>query len=212
MFLFEGMRILYRKVLKDSRIWIETFADMLPKGSEVTARTVTTGVDRDDFCRYTLRFFGDICGLTQNSRKLLLLYDGYRSHMNIGALEILRVGGVIAYALPAHTTGVTRPPDLACFASWKQAYAEMITALRTVAAYKCFDVFRFAKFLNEAYKRTFTASNAIERFRKAGLYSLHEKQLTGVPRLASADIIETVMTLNKCFSSCNKSAVSCHKT
>ena len=52
------------------------------------------------------------------NRKVLLVLDGYRSHMTYQALRILRNGGVIVYALPAHTSGYTQPLDVSVFGTF----------------------------------------------------------------------------------------------
>ena len=119
MFVFDGTRVPYRKVLNDGKEWVETLVDYLPRGAEIITREKVAGVDSDNFVRYSKRFVNDVSDLTEKGRKMLLLYDGYRSHMMLRALEILHEGGVIAYALPAHTSGLTQPLDLSCFNVWK---------------------------------------------------------------------------------------------
>ena len=58
--------------------------------------------------------------LTANYRKVLLVYDGYRSHMGLKVLEIFREGNVIAYALPSHPSGTKQLLDLHVFRSFKE--------------------------------------------------------------------------------------------
>lgn len=56
-----------------------------------------------------MSFVSDWQSLLSGGGKFLLIYDGYRSHMGIRVLEILKEGKIIAYALPAHTSHTTKP-------------------------------------------------------------------------------------------------------
>lgn len=46
---------------------------------------------------------------------MLLIYDEYKFHLGIKALDTLKNGNVIAYYLPAHTSGLLQPIDVALF-------------------------------------------------------------------------------------------------
>lgn len=56
---------------------------------------------------------------TVGGRKLLLTYDAHRSHLSVAVLGILRKRGVLAYCLPAHTSGKTQPLDVGLYAPFK---------------------------------------------------------------------------------------------
>ena len=43
------------------------------------------------------------------------MYDGYRSHMSLQVLTTFELGGIFVFALPAHTSGSTQPPDISVF-------------------------------------------------------------------------------------------------
>lgn len=42
--------------------------------------------------------------LTVGGRKVLLSFDGYRSHMGLGVMEYLDQNGVVVYTLPKHSS------------------------------------------------------------------------------------------------------------
>ncbi len=75
--------------------------------------------------------------LINNIRKVLLIYDRYRSHMSFQAIKILSDGNVEAYALLSHTSGITQPLDVSAFAPFKHHVNEelRINASSTVSGF-----------------------------------------------------------------------------
>jgi DDE superfamily endonuclease len=64
-------------------------------------------MDSTIFKEFAKWFVEQVRDPTAGVRKVPLLYDGYRSHMKIQALDTFASGGFIAYTLPAHTSGIT---------------------------------------------------------------------------------------------------------
>ena len=97
----------------------ETIGDYLPHFSHVFMREEGGGIDKRIFIKWASLFVKKVRDLTLNDRKVLFLYDGYRSHISYEALKILDDGNVIAFALPAHTSGTTQPLDVGIFGPYK---------------------------------------------------------------------------------------------
>ena len=114
-FIFKGKRIPYPFINKGGLQVTEKIAVCLPRFSRVFMREEGGGIDKHLFVKWTNLFVQEITDLTQNGRKVLLLYDGYRSHMSNEALKVLDDGNVLAFALPAHTSGTTQPLDVGIF-------------------------------------------------------------------------------------------------
>ena len=87
----------------------------------VTTREKVAGVDKENICRWVPFYLQQIQSLLQNDRWVLFIYDGYKSHLDIRAFEALKEAGVIAYALPAHTSGSTQSLGVAVFSPFKAA-------------------------------------------------------------------------------------------
>lgn len=104
------------------KTYLETIADCLPRRALVATRPDIASVDKHNFVEWVKHFVEDVKDLTVNGKKVLLIYDGFRSHMCIEALEILKLNGIIAYALPAHTSGTKQPLHASCFGPWKAYY------------------------------------------------------------------------------------------
>lgn len=115
LFVIKGNRIPYQTVKTcNGNEMVESLADCLPRGSIITTRNETASVDKNNVLRWR-QFVEDIRDLTANNRKVLLIYDAYRSQMHFQALKVLDEGGVIAFSLPAHTSGTIQPLDVGVF-------------------------------------------------------------------------------------------------
>ena len=71
--------------------------------------------DSSNFYLWATQFAMHVADLTTNNRKVLLILDGYRSHMSVQTLHLYNAHRVILYALPAHTSGKTQPLDVTVF-------------------------------------------------------------------------------------------------
>ena len=91
----------YRTVLRDGRKLEETLTDHLPRNPLVTMRSQVASVDGDNCFAWTQYFMEHRSDLTQNSCKVLVTFVGYRSHITLRVLALLRNNDVIVYAIPA---------------------------------------------------------------------------------------------------------------
>jgi hypothetical protein len=147
----------------------------LPRRAKVTTREDLAGVDSQNFTRCAAEFVLEVCDLAENGRKCLLMYDGYRSHLCFKALSILRDGGVIAHALPAHTSGKTKPLDVSIFSPFKAKLNDGIHSIAMTNSAMTHDVFDFCKLVTEAYKQVFTEATSSRRSDRLGYGPLIHK-------------------------------------
>lgn len=83
---------------------------------------------------------------------MLLIYDGYRSHLGIAVLENLSNAGVIAYALLSHTSGTIQQLGLLVFPVFKARFRTICQELTVECGVgKVFDEFDVCKTLTRAY-------------------------------------------------------------
>ena len=59
-----------------------------------------------------------------NIRPVLLIQDGHGSHVSIELIELARAHNIHLLCLPAHTTHVLQPLDVAVFKSFKSHFAK----------------------------------------------------------------------------------------
>ena len=74
-------------------------------------------VNSECFYKWAKYFIEYVKDLTTGSRKLLLTFDGYPSHMSLKVMQLFYENGIVVYALHAHTSGRTQPCDVHLFGS-----------------------------------------------------------------------------------------------
>ena len=94
---------------------VETCAEHLPAGSLVAMGEENGGVDGKKVYNWAHRFVNETREPRLNGKKMLIVFDGYRSHMSLRVLELFEADRTIVYALPAHTSGNTQPLDVVLF-------------------------------------------------------------------------------------------------
>ena len=159
----------------------QSLANCLPRYSILITREELAGVDKRNFGRWAEIFVKDVSDLPKHGRKLLLLYDSYRSHMSLKVLIILREGNVIAYCLLAHTRSKTHPLDLTVFVAFKHYIAANMKGISLVNHHDLFDCFNFCNILRNAYEKSFTPSNIFTGFERAGLWPINA-ETAGLPQ------------------------------
>lgn len=142
----------------------------------------------------------EIQDLTAKGRKVLLIFDGYRSHMGLEVLQCLEHRGVIAYALPSHTSGTTQPLDVGILRPLKAHLDNTIQKFSVIGlpAQPVYDVFDCLTFITNAYSVSMTSYNIISTFGATGLCPVNPGKLQNVPRpsaLAKASVILSVVDL-----------------
>jgi hypothetical protein len=197
LFIFKGTRLKTRVVSRSVGAGpavelTETIADLLPRNSIATCREDVAGMDKAIFIWWARDFVKEVADLTSGGRKILLTYDGYRSHLAVEALEILVDAGVIVHALPAHTSGSTQPLDVAVFGPFKQALNDTINSVSRTATAPVFDEFDFALMLKRAYEVAFTPDNIRAGFRQTGMWPIDPVALLRKPLPASANNTDIV--------------------
>ena len=172
---------------------LESFADFLPSHANITTRRELAGADKFIFERWAKAFFQYCLPLTANARKVLVVYDWYRSHMGLKLLEILREGNIIAYALPAHTSGTTKPLDLHVFRSFKENLNTKIGQTGMHVVNMELDTFDFLRLITSAYATSFTRDNVLKSFAASSISPFNPLAVLNVPRSFSEAQVERVL-------------------
>lgn len=79
LFVFKGMSLPDRKVLRAGRVSVKTWAQFLPRNAVTSTRAEFGGVDGYNFFEWAKEFVEYVKPDTDHGRKVLLTYDGYRS-------------------------------------------------------------------------------------------------------------------------------------
>ena len=70
---------------------MESVLNHLPAGSLITTQDNVAGVDKTKLLRWIPFYLQQIKPLLENDRKVLLIYDGCKSHLDIKVLEMLKI-------------------------------------------------------------------------------------------------------------------------
>jgi len=58
----------------------------------------------------------------KTNNKILLLLDGYRSHIAMDIADWVKSNNIVLFILPAHTSHLLQPVDVACYGPFQRMY------------------------------------------------------------------------------------------
>ncbi|MES9879448.1 MAG: helix-turn-helix domain-containing protein [Sedimenticola sp.] len=117
--------------------------------------------------RHFTRFVPRVEGRTD-----LIIVDGHTSHVNLTMSEWGRKNGVIFFVLPPHSSHLTQPLDVGCFAPLKAIYnAECQRFMRENPGQQI-TRYRVGKLSSVAYLKALSPENLVSSFRKTGIHPL----------------------------------------
>ena len=197
LWVFKGMRLPYREVIISGSRVTETLSSYLPRSALVAMEPSSPGVNSSSFFQWAQKFTASIQHIVGGGRKVLLTYDGYRSHMTLKVLEHLRAHGVVVYALPAHTSGKTQPCDTGIFRAFKNEIGKAITDCCMERNTVTLDKYRLCSMLRHAYRCAFTVPVITAAFKLSGVWPVDRKKLITVPRPRDFDDVTTLISAEK---------------
>ena len=108
---------------------------------------------------------------------------------------MLEKGGIIVYALPAYTTGVTEPLDVGLFSPFEAYLQNLVEGLSSPMSHNEDNMFDFLKLVRTAYEKAFTRLNITSSFAKSGVHPLDWIILTNTPRPLSSEHANKLATV-----------------
>ena len=170
---------------------IDTLANHLPSSAVVAMRPEGGGVDQYNFLEWARHFVSHVKGLTTNGRKVLLIYDGYRSHMSLQVLQLFALSNIVVYTLPAHSSGKLQPLDVVAFESFKRSLNEVM--YRRIDLFKeGATVFDICDMIIRAYRTTFVPHIIRYSFLRSGIWPCDDKRLMTEARPADESLQRTL--------------------
>ena len=208
LFVFKGTKMPYRTVLKGGIVVEETPACNLPFKSTVALRAENGAVDTANFVKWAHTFVEFTNDLRCNNRKVLLIYDGYRSHLSLQVLELFHLNDIIVYALPAHTSGKTQPLDTVLFSVFKQSLNRIINNITLSEEQRELNMFDICALLSRAYEESFTPSNIRAGFRRAGVWPVDATRILNVSRPLNSCPNAEILTVEQLAAEFEKKRVA----
>lgn len=148
-------------------------AELLEGGSPGASATVSeTGWSNSTIFREYLEthFLKFVPG--REDQKVLLLVDGHRSHVSVDLVRWAKEKGIIIFILPAHTSHILQPMDVACYGPLEKIYNNLCHKLmrESSAPITRYNVCSIAC---KAYLKALSPENIQSGFRRAGIYPLN---------------------------------------
>lgn len=115
-----------------------------------------------------------------NGSKILLLFDGHKSQINLTLKEWGEQHNIVFFVIPPQTSHVTQTVDVGCFGQLKRTYYAEIQAFMTQSSGMKINRNNIALVSSKAYNKAVTPDNLITSFRKTGIFPLEKKLITSV--------------------------------
>lgn len=107
-------------------------------------------------------------------RPVLIIYDGHSTHMTISIIELAREQNITILKLPAHTTHLLQPLDLAVFKAVKTAWDQRLVKWQRHNVGRKLPKNMFSQFIAEIW-RDASAAIIINGFKKAGIVPFNDQ-------------------------------------
>ncbi|KAJ8340702.1 hypothetical protein SKAU_G00353350 [Synaphobranchus kaupii] len=105
-------------------------------------------------------------------RPIILIMDQHETHVLKEVIVLCRDNKIEILCLPAHTTHVLQPLDIAVFNPLKTAFSKMASRMGLVRGDLVVGKKQFSPLLKHVYPTAVTAENVKAGFRKAGIFPL----------------------------------------
>ncbi len=119
-------------------------------------------------------------------RPLILIMDQHETHVSKCVIMFCRGNTIEILCLPAHTTHILQPLDIAVFSPLKTAFYTMASRMGLVRGNIVVGKRQFSPVLKHVYPTAVTARNIKAGFRKAGIFPLSR---------AAVDTTQVILTL-----------------
>ena len=108
-------------------------------------------MDSQNFLGWAKSFVDHVHDLTAGNRCILVTYDVYRADMSLSVLKLPRPNNIIAYPLPAHTSGKTQACNVVLFGEYKRAMNQIISDILEPNRVTQLNMFNFCAIMKHAY-------------------------------------------------------------
>jgi hypothetical protein len=101
---------------------------------------------------------------------VLILYDGHKSHINLGLIDWAKSQNIILFVLPAHTSHVLQPLDVGCFGPFERIYSSVCHKFMRDNCGQSITRFNVCALGSKAYSQALSPNNLQASFRRTGIY------------------------------------------
>nr|XP_054759887.1 uncharacterized protein LOC129266029 [Lytechinus pictus] len=141
----------------------------------------------EDFFKSHFTPFAD--ARREKGEKVILIYDGHKSHVPINVIKHAREHNIVLFLLPAHTSHFLQPLDVGVFSPLKSHYN--VTCSRYLREHPGKVITRdlLTKLIGESYLRTVNKSNLQAGFRATGIHPFHPDKINAEEMCCPASLV-----------------------
>ena len=145
-----------------------------------------SGYSNDDLAVDWLQHFIDSVKKGRIGRYILLIVDGFGSHMTLSFFNLATANNIILFKLPAHSTHITQPLDVGVFQPYKAAHGNAIEkAIRNGDAK--YNRLEFLAALREIRASVFVQGTIRNAWRRCGIAPLNPDVVLNPLRTKAAE-------------------------
>ena len=111
-------------------------------------------------------------------RPVLLLYDGHASHISTDVIEYAHLHHIEIMCLPAHSSHLLQPLDVAVFKPLKTHFNEACRKFLQSNPGRVITIYDISQLVGEAWPQALTPVNLISGFSNSGIYPLNPAKIT----------------------------------
>ncbi|XP_011859972.1 PREDICTED: uncharacterized protein LOC105557363 [Vollenhovia emeryi] len=145
----------------------ERLLDDAPPGSQATVSD--NGWINGEVFLVWLQYFVEVVRPNEN-RKVLLLLDNHESHKYYPALEFASKNHIIFVSFAPHTTNKMQPLDVAVYGPIKKYFEQEVNVFQKNHPGWIINQYDIAKLFGRAYSKGASVQNAIQGFKKPGIW------------------------------------------
>ena len=114
----------------------------------------------------------------KTSERVLVLYDGHRSHISLSLADWTKKNNVVWFVLPPHSSQVTQPLDVGVFGPFKSMYYTECQNYLKKHPGSIISKYQIAELTSKPYLKAVSAENLISAFRWTGIHPFNHKAIT----------------------------------
>ena len=153
----------------------------LMKGASVGAAGTMSDsgwVNGDIFRKYLEEHFLPLVSPPSKEDPILLIYDGHASHKNPETIRWAREKGIILFILPAHSSHLLQPLDVAVFGPMKKHYYNECSKYLFNHMGRIITKYEICALASTAYLKAFSPLTIQSGFRKSGIYPFQKNSIS----------------------------------
>ncbi|KAJ8303360.1 LOW QUALITY PROTEIN: hypothetical protein KUTeg_019756 [Tegillarca granosa] len=104
------------------------------------------------------------------NNKVVVLYDGHKSHVAMGIIDWARKENIVLFVLPPHTSHILQPLDVSVFGPFEVAWHSACYSHLRDTGGNIITRYDVCKIACSVYTKTLTPSNIQSAFKKSGIY------------------------------------------